>query len=187
MLKIIPEGHAALLGDLRRMARDAPIQLKAANTRVGQIVRRKAVNYCPISPTKAQHEAGISRATAGRRRSEPDQTRISYGAGGGVLIGSSTRKSKRSDFNPGVLRKSISIMKVTAGYVDIGVPLNAGGGKYAHYIHDQRYSEWKNRGIGTRRAGPQAKEKFIERAIVDSHGDIYRIYDDAARKFLRTR
>ena len=167
------------------MAVAVPVQLKAANRRVGLEVRRKAVNYCPISPTKAQHEAGLSRATAGKRSGEAPQTHISYGPSGRVVIGRSTRKSKRKDFNPGVLRRSIEITSLTQHHVDVSVPLNSAGGKYAHYIHDQRFSAWRKRGVGTVRAGPQSKEKFIERAIEDLGKDILRIYADAAGRFLR--
>lgn len=47
----------------------------------------------------------------------------------------------------------------------IFVAANSEAGKYAARIHDKKGIDWENRGIGTIAKGPQADDKFIERAL----------------------
>lgn len=86
---------------------------------------------------------------------------------------------------PKGLMDSISIAENHMGAM-VFVPLNSKAGRYAKRIHDERYSTWFNRGPGTERKGEQAREKFIERAILDNHasGALMKIVDSEMRKVV---
>lgn len=58
-------------------------------------------------------------------------------------------------------------------------------GAYARRIHDDKGKTWFNRGIGTIAKGPQADEKFIERAINDNLDYVRKCFDEAAKKVIR--
>lgn len=87
---------------------------------------------------------------------------------------------------PGGLQNSIR-HKATPAYVDIHVPINSQAGTYAVKMHDKKRKEWFRRGRGTVAKGPQADDKFIERAIGDSWkaGIIRNIWFGEIRKATR--
>lgn len=109
--------------------------LRRAARRVGRIVKDASVPRTPISPTKAQYEASLK-----------------------------SKKSRRTDFHPGNLRKSIQVMKATERLVQVGVPSNSLGGEYADFIHNGTYEL----GPGSKAAfgsGQPVGNKFLERAV----------------------
>lgn len=112
-------------------------------------VRLLAVNYCPISPTKAQINA--SRKSQNKKQS-----------------------MARMKNSPGALCRSI-----TSSHKDssckVFVASNSEGASYARRIHDEKGKSWWKRGIGTVAKGPQADEKFLTRALNDSRERVFQI------------
>lgn len=139
-------------GDVERMLRKALHIAAEVQTRglpkCGVIARRTAKEYAPRSPTMKQLSAKLKRKR---------------------------RTSHRT--HPGGLEKSIEF-EVKGDSCAVFVSANSFAGKYAKRIHDEKGVTWHNRGPGTVHKGPQADEKFIERAIADK-GDTFReIFDD---------
>ena len=186
MIVVEVEGIEEVQRMLQKLGRSTPPALKTAHQRIGYRLLPEAKENCPISPTKAQYEASLSKGAVKHRA----KTALVYTAAG-ISPGASTLryKGKKNDrFHPGRLTASVSIMDVDAGHVDIGVPSNSAGGKYAHYIHDQGPDgdgAWRNPGIGTRAKGARAKDKFIERAINENSDKIRDIYVDEVGRLIR--
>ena len=72
-------------------------------------------------------------------------------------------------------------------HVDILVPSNSAAGDYAKKMHDEKGRTWKNRGVGTVAKGPQADEKYIERAIEDRTDATTRRFERAEHPLLFSR
>ena len=122
--------------------------------RCGVIAKRTAKSYAPRSPTMQQLSATLKRKKRTARRT-----------------------------HPGGLEKSI-MFEVKGDTCAVFVPENSFAGAYAKRIHDEKGVTWHNRGPGTVHKGPQADEKFIERAIADN-GDTFReIFDDELGKAI---
>ena len=181
--------EAQLERDLRRMLTAAPSMMRTGLRRVGQVVEKRAVAYCNISPKKSQIEANLTRGAAKRGAS----TKITINPNTGqVSVGRSTLRSRRQA-NPGGLQRSIDVLgvKVTASEasVEVGVPLNSEAGKYAHYIHDQGprgTRKWTERGIGTKAKGAQAGDKFIERAVDDTGAEQVKILTTTVDRWFKS-
>lgn len=65
--------------------------------------------------------------------------------------------------NPGGLERSIQL-ETGDDFADVYVASNAEAADYAVKMHDEKGVTWKHRGPGTQAKGPQADDKFIERA-----------------------
>jgi len=153
-----------LLGRLERTGRDIQPMLKRIHTRVGKRVFDRARRYAPISPTVADRKS-VSKASkaqwaAAAARKSPTAT---------------------SRATPGALQNSIELL-ATSTLAQVFVPTNSPAGAYAWKIHEEKGKTWQNRGVGTVKKGPQADEKFIERAIKDSELDLVAIIEDETRK-----
>lgn len=110
---------------------------------VGLNAQREAKRYAPKSPTMKQRSATLKRK----------------------------RRTKQKS-NAGGLERSIDY-EVFGDTVSVFIDQNAEcttekGFNYAKRIHDEKGVTWFKRGAGTIAKGPQADEKFIERAIKDN-------------------
>lgn len=61
---------------------------------------------------------------------------------------------------------------------------NSSAGQYAAIIHDAKGVAWNERGIGTKKKGTRADDKFIERALKDSEPNTFRILENEVTKAL---
>jgi hypothetical protein len=97
-------------------------------------------------------------------------------------------KTTRKDFHPGILEKSIGIIRKKILSIDLGVPTNSGAGEYAKWIHDKKNKEggWKKRGVGTVAKGSQADDKYLYRAVVHHEKDLESIVLNAAKELAKT-
>jgi hypothetical protein len=137
---------------------------RRALSRIKNLLVAEAKRNCPISPTKAQYEAALKGrgGTAVRRNAKVN---VRYGKDGRVIIGASTLRSARNDFNPGVLMRSIE------GESDASMAhvfTNQSSIEYADYIEDggpHGDQNWHRRGPGTVAKGPRASDKFMRRAV----------------------
>lgn len=132
---------------------------------IGKLVKRTAVDYAPKSPTRT--EKAKTRKTKGK----------------------TWRKARAyATPNPGGLMRSIS-WEASEDRAAIFIAGNSEAAKYAKKIHDEKGRSWKRRGPGTVAKGPQADEKFIERAVANhrSNGDIVRIIDAETKRCLKIR
>ena len=181
--------EAQLERDLQRLLFKSPSAMRTGLRRIGQVVRKRAIAYCNISPKKGQIEANLIRGAVKRNAS----TRISINPNTGVVsVGKSKLRSKRQA-NPGGLQRSIGLLDVTAtpsrASVEVGVPLNSEAGKYAHYIHDQGprgTRKWTERGIGTKAKGAKAGDQFITRAVRDTEADQVKILADTVDRWFKS-
>lgn len=64
------------------------------------------------------------------------------------------------------------------------VSSNSKAGQYAAIIHDAKGKAWNERGIGTKKKGPRADDKFIERALNASEPNTFRILENEVTKAL---
>lgn len=197
----------------------SPNDIRQIHTRIGLIIRRRAVRYAPKSPTVAERKrfAKVKTRLKGRaykRELDKARARVESGfAKKGVRVKKSAReglarlilRSKGIGFGyspkairarakrakakgggraaPGGLERSIS-HEATKDGLSIFCAVNSEAGAYAKRIHDEKGTKWFLRGIGTRAKGPQADEKFITRAIVDSDEDVQTIIKAIAYKKL---
>lgn len=152
-----------------------PDNMERGFARIGLKVRGTASKYAPKSPSKAQ-----LKADAGRREKAIGRWRRM--TGNFKPLGTFTANASTS-YAPGALQKSIT-SKAARNYVEVYVPANSPAGSYAYKMHEERYKTWTHRGIGTKRKGPQAREKFITRAF-EKHlqdGSIEKILTDELKK-----
>lgn len=85
---------------------------------------------------------------------------------------------------PGALQQSIKAY-ADEHLVEIFVPLNSPAGSYAWKMHEEKGRSWKERGPGTVAKGPDADDKFIERALADTRQQQARILNDMTEKLLK--
>ena len=140
----------------RRAPEAARRAIRHALVRCGMVAKRDSVQNAPRSPTMKQLSATLKRKRHTARRT-----------------------------TPGGLEKSIEL-QTTDTEARVFVSSNSFAGKYARRIHDEKGITWRNRGPGTVVKGPQADEKFIERAVrahVDN-GDFGRVFDSEMQKEL---
>lgn len=155
-----------------------PDNLRSAYQRIGLIVKGTSEKYAPKSPTKAELKADNGRRAAAVQRWR--RMAKNYQPLGTRSFGPSKHHT------PGALQNSIRHQAANT-YVDVFVPANSPAGSYAVKMHDERYKTWTHRGIGTKRKGPQAKEKFITRAFEHhmQNGDIEKILGNELDKAMR--
>ncbi len=154
------QGADAVLRELQAAGRGIDAKRARAMYRIGTTVKDRAQTYAPISPTQSQLRAEqrgtAKQKAAGRRRRKASAT---------------------SSAKPGSLQHSIRFVS-SADRAEIFVPSNSPAGKYAYRMHEEKGRTWSRRGIGTQAKGPQADEKFIERAVRDSEAEIGAILAD---------
>ena len=158
------EGLQAVIRKLDLLAVKADQVMERALFRIGTLVRDTAREYAPRSPTSTdlRNSAKAKGSTRRRRNRNPRST---------------------SATKPGGLERSIDF-KVSPDEVEIFVADNSEAGAYAFFIHEQKGSQWNERGIGTVSKGELADEKFIERAIEDEADAAFRIIEDEMEKLL---
>lgn len=80
-----------------------------------------------------------------------------------TILAAMGAKASELGVNPGGLMRSI-MLETGDDYAEVFVASNSEGAAYAVKIHDEKGVTWKHRGPGTQAKGPQADDKFIERA-----------------------
>jgi hypothetical protein len=123
--------------------------------KLGVWVQGRARELCPESPTLSQYA----------RMNKSGKT-----------------KRKNSSITTGSLRDSITVEEKKLA-VEIGIPDNSRGGKYAEKIHDQRGREWKNLGPRSQQKG--ATDKFIFKAAEDSKREQSQMIDAVIDEFIK--
>jgi len=170
MAGITITGLESLIRKHKKVLDENPKEFARMMKRIAQITVAKSVSNCPISPTKGQYEASVSRKKAQKkadRTGKPAKVRF---------------KSNQQKFNPGGLQRSIK-GESTKEKAVVFVASNAEGGKYADKIHNTTY----NLGIGSeakKGRGNEVGPKFIERAISTMHskGKYVAIIEDTVEK-----
>ena len=202
--------HRQLERDLQRLLFKNPSAMRTGMRRIGQRVRKIAVEYCNIAPKKSQIIAEREKddfrinaagqiVTGGRRKSRLKRERKAAGrASAEAILGKKPKRGVQA--NPGGLQRSIGVQKVEANdsqaWVEVGVPLNSEAGKYAHRIHDQGphgTREWTQNGPGTRAKEKESRkypgyvgDKFITRAVADTTDDQIKILGDTVDRWFRS-
>jgi hypothetical protein len=146
----------ALIKSLSKIDSSKRIHISRALFRCGALCKRTSKQYAPISPSQAMLK-----------------TKPGFGSKGGG----------KGRALPGGLRSSIEFQS-NSTQAEIYVAANSPAGRYAKRIHDEKGKTWFNRGPGTIAAGPQADEKFIQRAIEDKKDDMALIFSDQLQKCL---
>ena len=89
--------------------------------------------------------------------------------------------------NPGGLERSIQL-ETGDDFATVFVPSNSEAADYAVRMHDEKGLTWKHRGPGTQAKGPQADDKFIERAhsvwAAEFYARMKKVYEMAFRKWV---
>lgn len=157
----------AFKAELRAHGAKITPTLSRANYRIGALVKDTAVKYAPKSPTTAE------------RKKRSNATKAQWKA-------AAKRRKKRSTSRdkPGGLMRSITFLS-NPRHSEIFVALNSEAGKYAIRIHDEKGRSWHKRGPGTVAKGPEADDKFIERAVKDNENDILKILQNEAEKAIQ--
>lgn len=171
---------------IRRLKRECPAALAGAKRRAFARIKQKAVAEakanCPVSPTKAQYEANLTRGAL----AVGAFTRLTFSKGGRAQAGASKLRSRRTDFTPGSLTKSIE-GRSTGELAEVFVPANSLGGRYAHFIEDEGPrggGKWRKRGIGTERKGARAGDKFMRRAVEENEDAFRAMLEGELRRAL---
>ena len=133
------KGADKVMADIAHLPNLVSRALRKSYGRIGRLVLPVAKDYCPESPTMGT----LSKTLKRKRRTSSRRT-------------------------PGSLKRSISYEVLDRGCsVFVATNPDSRVKKYARRIHDEKGKTWRNRGPGTVAKGPQADEKFIERAIRD--------------------
>ena len=140
---------------------------EAAAKSVGHKFREEAVRNAPRSPSleilrNIWKGYGQYTTKATKRRAAVLVKNTDYYAPVTVLA-ARAGKANALRLNPGGLGRSI-MMEYGDDHVEVFVPSNSEGAGYAEKIHNEKGKTWKERGPGTQAKGPQADDKFIERA-----------------------
>ncbi len=180
-------GLKAALRELDRASGQTRDGIRRALFRIGATVKRTAVRYAPISPTTAMlrrfQKAGGAEGTtifSGTGKNRRRVTLTGFYANRLDALLSDDPQSE-SGPKPGGLMRSITFAS-DADTAEIFVPSNSEAGKYARKIHDDKGISWWKRGPGTQAKGPQAREKFILRAIQDNEDTALKIIDSEMEK-----
>ena len=183
---ILPRLSDALRA-LDRASAETKAGVRRALFRIGATVKRTAVLYAPISPSKSllqrlKKAGGVegSTVTVGRGNRRQDVTLTKFYADRLDDMLSDNPRSVDGP-TPGGLMRSITFAS-DDGKAEIFVPSNSDAGKYARRIHDEKGITWWKRGPGTQAKGPKADDRFILRAITDNEHQMLKIIDDEMRK-----
>jgi len=126
-------------GEFADLGRKMKAAVSRGLRRIGQTVCARAKWYAPKSPTRAMLRKIYRFGSRGGGKNRP---------------------------RPGGLMRSIDWVS-NEHSVSVFVGQNSEASKYAKRIHDEKGLTWWNRGPGTVAKGPQADEKFIDRAAND--------------------
>ena len=135
-------GADSLVSALKQHGKGVSRAVGRGMKRISNAVAKKAQDFAPRSPTRTI----ASKTLKVQRRSKSQRT-------------------------PGGLEKSIRPeVRIVGADVDavVFVASTAPAGKYAKRIHDEKGKTWHKRGPGTVAKGPQADDKFIERAVKET-------------------
>jgi len=152
------EGRREVIAALKQAEREGREGISRALYRVGTLVKDRAVEYAPKSPTSEELRAFRRKSGRGKRKSAGNRK---------------ARATSRT--KPGGLMRSISY-KSNAKMAEVFVATNSEAGRYAWRIHEEKGRTWHKVGPGTLAKGAKADHKFIERAIKDSAKDIELIF-----------
>ncbi len=182
----MPNVQAALRA-LDRASGQTRDGIRRALFRIGATVKRTAVRYAPISPSKSLlqrfKDAGGKEGTtlmSGRGKKARAVTLTKFYADRLDDMLSDDPRSVEGP-KPGGLMRSITFAS-DAEKAEIFVPSNSDAGKYARRIHDDKGISWWKRGPGTQAKGPKADDRFILRAITDNEGPMLKIIDGEMRR-----
>lgn len=187
------EGLREALHSLDHVDNGIRAGMRRALYRIGALVKKTAVDYAPISPTTAMLRAFRRRVQAGGADALKMYVPGRKGRSGSVVtltnwylfrLDAFLAKGSTTRPKPGGLMRSIAF-RSTDTIAEVFVPANSPAGKYAAKIHDERGSSWKDLGPGSQAKGPQAREKFIERAVVDNQRPILQIVQDEIDRAVR--
>lgn len=158
-----PDGGDSRLAEANQQMKDA---IARAMFRIANLGKAVARRYAPVSPSttllkRLKKGGGSVELKATKRRAARTVTLTDF------YMKRLDAMISGNESMPGALTMSIQ-GEARDNVAEIFVPANSPGGSYAEKIHDERGISWFNRGPGTQAKGPQAKEKFIERAIQDS-------------------
>jgi len=131
----------SLMKKFERVGKKNPKIISKMLKKVGVIIQGKAEKYAPRSKTKGEYIR--------------------------TLKGGKTKR-KASSFTVGNLKKSITLEQ-KKNSVEIGVPINAPGGKYAEKMHDEKGKTWEE--LGDQNTN-KATDKYIFKAYDDSKSEI---------------
>jgi hypothetical protein len=162
----------------------------------GHFVTAEAKLRAPISPKQSQVKTKTAShrfsggtlsvtTTANTARVTVGYTSFSTTALGKRYAGGKTTGKRKFSYtrqkkNPGGLTRSIRVEFQGDEAAHVFVPTNSEAGKYARYIHDQRYIKWRNLGPGSvakASGGKPVGEKFIERAYSENLDKVREIFD----------
>lgn len=132
----------------------------------GHFVTAEAKLRAPISPKQSQVKL---------KRGHKYIVRVP-----GLRTTTVTTMTTRRKMNPGGLTRSIRVEFTGEDTAHVFVPTNSEAGKYARYIHDQRYIKWRNLGVGSvakSSGGKPVGEKYIERAYSENVDKVRQIFD----------
>lgn len=124
--------------------------VKRGLKRIGQNVKTRAKWYAPKSPTRAMLRTIYAFGSRGGGKNRP---------------------------RPGGLMRSIDFAS-NEHSVSVFVGKNSEAARYAKRIHDEKGLTWWNRGPGTVAKGPQADERFIDRAADDEADNNLKVMDE---------
>lgn len=154
--------------------------IRGALNATAREMHRDAIRNAPRSPTAAQ-------ARAARKAKWQAKHGNTKGFAKAQAAGIKRRKpDSHSRAMPGGLERSIKWEMKGSGLssdAEIFVAANAEAGKYAKYIHDEKWKKWRNRGVGTIGKGERADDKYIERAVKGKEG----LYKQNLDKFLKMK
>jgi len=153
-------GECSVQFDLSKATAAINAEVAKAMQGVGLHAMREAKRNAPKSPTMKQRSATLKRK----------------------------RRTKQKS-NAGGLERSIQY-DVMGDTVSVYILQNAecttaGGFNYAKRIHDEKGKSWFKRGAGTVAKGPQADEKFIQRAVFENAAKYQQKIDAAIQKALK--
>lgn len=182
-------GLTEALQQLGRTPQQIGRALERVSYRAGAMIFDTAKRYAPISPTQSllNQMRQIRLVNKGYSNRQIRAFRRRGNARKKAMSAQRSAAGQTAAIRPmpGALQNSIQ-MRNGVDYIEIFVPSNSPAGKYAAKIHDERGKTWQNRGPGTVAKGPQAKEKFIARAITDRRMDIERLIDAETMKALES-
>ena len=137
-------------GEFEELSRRMQSAVRRGLKRIAQVVCTRAKWYAPKSPTKAMLRQLYAFGSRGGGKNRP---------------------------RPGGLMRSID--KVSNEHsASVFVGQHSEAAAYAKRIHDEKGQTWWNRGPGTIAKGPQADEKFIDRAGDDEAENALAILDE---------
>jgi hypothetical protein len=155
-LSITEHGLSAVLASLGATPAQIDVARTTAHRHIAVLVHKTARWYAPISPSRNDLNKALKRR----------------------------KRTRRKLVTPGGLQRSVG-MRHSRDEARIFVAANSEAGRYAVKIHDERGQTWNNRGLGTVRKGPQAREMFIARAIDDNLPQIRQIIEAQVEQALR--